>query len=75
MIDDEKDLIELVRYNLEKEGFHVICAHDGETGLAMALKECADLVLVDLMLPGIDGLEVCRRLRAAAGPRGSRSSC
>jgi two-component system phosphate regulon response regulator PhoB len=63
-IDDEKDLIELVRYNLEKEGFQVRGALDGETGLAMALKEMPDIVLVDLMLPGMDGLEVCRRLRA-----------
>ncbi len=63
-IDDEKDLIELVRYNLEKEGFRVRGALDGETGLAMALQEKPDVVLVDLMLPGIDGLEVCRRLRA-----------
>jgi DNA-binding response OmpR family regulator len=63
-IDDEKDLIELVRYNLEKEGFQVRGALDGETGLAIALQEKPDVVLVDLMLPGIDGLEVCRRLRA-----------
>jgi two-component system phosphate regulon response regulator PhoB len=63
-IDDEKDLIELVRYNLEKEGFRVRGALDGETGLAMALQEKPELVLVDLMLPGMDGLEVCRRLRA-----------
>jgi phosphate regulon transcriptional regulator PhoB len=63
-IDDEKDLIELVRYNLEKEGFRVRGALDGESGLAMALQERPDIVLVDLMLPGMDGLEVCRRLRA-----------
>jgi len=63
-IDDEKDLIDLVRYNLEKEGYRVLGAFDGETGLAMALRERPDVVLVDLMLPGLDGLEVCRRLRA-----------
>jgi two-component system phosphate regulon response regulator PhoB len=63
-IDDEKDLIELVRYNLEKEGFQVKGARDGETGLALAMQERPDVVLVDLMLPGIDGLEVCRRLRS-----------
>jgi len=63
-IDDEKDLIDLVRYNLEREGFLVRGALDGETGLAMALQERPDVVLVDLMLPGLDGLEVCRRLRA-----------
>ena len=64
VIDDEKDLIELVRYNLEKEGFAVRGALDGETGLSIALQEQPDVVLVDLMLPGIDGLEVCRLLRA-----------
>ncbi len=64
VIDDEKDLIELVRYNLEKEGFQVIAALDGEVGLATAMREIPDVVLVDLMLPGIDGLEVCGRLRA-----------
>lgn len=63
-IDDERDLVELIRYNLEKEGFLVRAAYDGESGLSMALREPPDLVLVDLMLPGIDGLEVCRRLRA-----------
>ena len=65
VIDDEKDLIELVRYNLEKEGFHVLSAHDGEGGIRAALKKIPDVILVDLMLPGIDGLEVCRQLRAA----------
>ncbi len=64
VIDDEKDLIELVRYNLEKEGFLVRGALDGETGLAMAMQAVPDIVLIDLMLPGIDGLEVCRRLRS-----------
>lgn len=64
MIDDEKDLIELVRYNLEKEGFEVQGALNGESGLAVAMQKMPDVVLVDLMLPGIDGLEVCRRLRS-----------
>jgi two-component system phosphate regulon response regulator PhoB len=63
VIDDEPDLIELVRYNLEKEGFEVLGASDGETGLAKAAQHKPDLVMVDLMLPGIDGLEVCRALR------------
>jgi two-component system, OmpR family, alkaline phosphatase synthesis response regulator PhoP len=64
IIDDEKDLIELVRYNLEKEGFHVTSACDGESGLTIANQTLPNLVIVDLMLPGIDGLEVCRRLRS-----------
>ena len=63
IIDDEEDLIELVRYNLEQEGFQVKGATDGESGLNTAIKETPDLILIDLMLPGIDGLEVCRSLR------------
>jgi two-component system alkaline phosphatase synthesis response regulator PhoP len=63
VIDDEKDLIELVRYNLEKEGYRVIGALDGESGVSQAVSEKPDLVIIDLMLPGIDGLEVCRQLR------------
>jgi two-component system phosphate regulon response regulator PhoB len=64
VIDDEKDLIELVRYNLEREGFDVIGAPDGESGLKMAAQSQPDVILVDVMLPGIDGLDVCRMLRS-----------
>jgi two-component system, OmpR family, alkaline phosphatase synthesis response regulator PhoP len=64
VIDDEKDLTELVSYNLQKEGFIVRCAWDGESGIASAVGNPPDLVLVDLMMPGMDGLEVCRRLRS-----------
>ena len=65
IIDDEKDLVELVRYNLvEKEGYDVISATDGQTGLEIAQKHKLDLIVLDLMMPGMDGLEVCRRLRA-----------
>ncbi len=64
VIDDEKDLIELVGYNLQKEGFRVEGELDGEAGIAKAARDLPDLVLVDLMMPGIDGFEVCRRLRS-----------
>lgn len=64
VIDDEKDLHELVRYNLAKEGFDVIVASDGTSGLDIALRHRPDLIVLDLMMPGMDGLEVCRRLRA-----------
>ena len=64
IIDDEKDLIELVRYNLEKEGFDVIAATDGQSGLEVVKKHRPDLVMLDLMMPGLDGLQVCQRLRA-----------
>lgn len=64
VIDDEQDLIELVRYNLEKDGFLVKSAQDGESGLAAAFHDLPDIIIIDLMLPGIDGLEVCRSLRS-----------
>jgi DNA-binding response OmpR family regulator len=63
VIDDEKDLIELVRYNLEKEGFDVIAATDGQLGLDVVRKHRPDLVVLDLMMPGLDGLQVCQQLR------------
>jgi len=63
VIEDEKDIRELVRYNLEAEGFAVVEASDGEIGLALSARERPALVLLDLMLPGLSGLEVCRKLR------------
>ncbi|MFQ5956876.1 MAG: response regulator [Candidatus Brocadiales bacterium] len=63
VIEDEKDLVELIQYNLEKEGFRVMYAYDGEGGLQMARSKHPSLVLLDLMLPRLDGLEVCRRLK------------
>ena len=63
IIDDEKDLIELVRFNLEKEGYDVISAGDGPSGVSIATRHHPDLVVLDLMMPGMDGLEVCRKLR------------
>src|SRR5438552_1352726 len=53
----------MLRYNLEKDGFDVIGASDGEAGVEVATEHSPDLVILDLMLPGADGLEVCRRLR------------
>jgi DNA-binding response OmpR family regulator len=64
VIDDEKDLIELVRYNLENDGFDVIAATDGQSGLDVVKKHRPDLVVLDLMMPGLDGLQVCQQLRA-----------
>ena len=63
VVDDEAPILELVRFNLEKEGFSVITASDGEDGLRRARSEAPDLVILDLMLPGIDGIEVCQQIR------------
>ncbi|MEQ1890984.1 MAG: response regulator transcription factor [Planctomycetota bacterium] len=70
VVEDDPDIVELLRYNLEREGYRVLVATDGERGLADAGRLQPDLVLLDLMLPGLDGLEVCRRLRAQDGTRG-----
>jgi DNA-binding response OmpR family regulator len=63
VVDDEPHIVELVRYNLQQEGFEVLTAGDGETVLARVRADRPDLVVLDIMLPGLDGLEVCRRLR------------
>ena len=63
VIDDEKDIVELVDYNLEKDGHSVIFAYDGVAGLDLARKELPSLIILDLMLPEMDGLEVCRYLK------------
>jgi phosphate regulon transcriptional regulator PhoB len=63
VVDDEKDLVDLVRYHLEKDGLKCVEARDGETALQVARERTPDLIVLDLMLPGVDGLEVCRKLR------------
>ena len=63
VVDDEKDLVELVQYHLEKDGMKCLEARDGETALQLARERNPDLIVLDLMLPGVDGLEVCRKLR------------
>lgn len=63
IIEDEPDIAEVLKYNLEKNHYQVATAGTGEDGLAVARDTLPDLVLLDLMLPGIDGLEVCRKLR------------
>lgn len=65
VIEDEEDILALVHYNLVKAGFHVNIAANGAEGLQKALRERPDLVVLDLMLPDMDGLEVCQRLRAS----------
>ena len=63
VIEDEENLQEALKYNLEREGYDVLTASDGERGLGMARERQPDLVILDIMLPQIDGLEVCRILR------------
>jgi DNA-binding response OmpR family regulator len=66
LVDDEDSIQKLLTFPLEREGFHVIQARDGEEALERFRRAPVDLVVLDLMLPGLDGLEVCRRLRAEA---------
>jgi len=63
IIEDERDLAELLAFNLEKEGFAAFCVHDGKRGLERAIATVPDLILLDLMLPGLLGTEVCKALR------------
>ncbi|MBI2384770.1 MAG: response regulator transcription factor [Elusimicrobia bacterium] len=63
IVEDEKDLVKLIRYNLEKEKFRVTSARDAETGLKLARKSKPDLILLDIMLPKMDGLEFLRTIR------------
>ncbi len=63
IIEDDKDIVELIRYNLEKERFQVSWAGDGLSGLAQIRKSPPDLLILDLMLPKLPGLEVCREVR------------
>ena len=64
VVEDEDDIQELVRYNLSKEGYRVAQALSGEEGLKAARSSSPDLIVLDLMLPGLDGLEICRMLKA-----------
>ena len=63
LIEDDKNIRELVAYNLEQEGFRILTAPRGDSGLETALRELPQLIILDLMLPGLDGLEVCKALK------------
>ena len=63
VVDDEEDILELVRHNLAREGYQTVCAETGEKALSKARTENIDLIVLDLMLPGIDGLDVARKLK------------
>lgn len=66
VVDDEESITEFVSYNLRKEGYEVEVASTGDDALRMALEHPFDLVVLDIMLPGIDGYEICRRIRATS---------
>ena len=63
IVEDEKSIVDILRFNLEKDDYAVETAYDGETGLRLAVEKNPDLVLLDLMLPKMNGFDVCRRLR------------
>lgn len=63
VVDDEKPIADILKFNLEKEGYDVICAYDGEEAVELAKSEDPDLILLDIMLPKKDGNEVCREVR------------
>ncbi|GAB6181951.1 response regulator [Desulfotomaculum defluvii] len=69
VVDDEQPIRELIKYNLEREGFEVILAADGDAALVMAQRELPDIILLDVMLPGQDGLAVCRTLNQQSTTR------
>ncbi len=69
VVEDEEDILALLHFNLIKAGYLAECAADGEAALKAISVKRPDLILLDLMLPGIDGLEICRRLRAADATR------
>ncbi len=69
IVEDEPDLLHLLQYNLAREGYVVATAESGEEGLRLARADPPELVLLDLMLPGMDGLEVCRSLRSRQATR------
>lgn len=63
IVDDEKDILEFLSYNLRKEGFEILTANNGLEGLEMATKEVPDLIILDVMMPEMDGIEACEKIR------------
>ncbi len=63
IVEDEKPISDILKFNLSKEGFNIICAYEGNEALEKALNEEIDLILLDVMLPGIDGFQICRQVR------------
>ncbi|EDM36813.1 two-component response regulator [Pedobacter sp. BAL39] len=64
IVDDEPDILELIEYNLKKEGYQVFVANNGQEGITVAKKVHPDLIILDIMMPKMDGIEACRLMRA-----------
>ena len=64
IVEDEQNIVDILSFNLGREGYDTVEAYDGPTGLKLALEENPDLILLDLMLPGMDGFHICKRIRA-----------
>lgn len=71
IIEDEPDILEVLSYNLKREGYEVLTASDGIQGLALVRQQVPDLVLLDLMLPGMDGVEICSSIKNEAATAGT----
>lgn len=65
IVEDEQNIVDILSFNLSRDGYDTLEAYDGVTGLQLALEQNPDLILLDLMLPGMDGFDVCRQIRAA----------
>lgn len=63
VVDDEESIVKIIAYNLKKEGYEVLCATDGYQGYSLAIKDKPDLIILDIMMPGMDGYEVCKKVR------------
>ena len=70
IVEDDRPLADVLKYNFEQDGYLVTLSHDGQDALSQATVSCPDIIILDLMLPEVDGIEVCRRLRATASTRG-----
>jgi two-component system phosphate regulon response regulator PhoB len=69
VVEDDESIMEILKYNLERDGYHVVGRADGREGLAAALASPPDLIILDLMLPNLDGVEICRQLRQSAATK------
>ena len=63
IVDDEKNIVDIIAFNLKKEGYQVITASDGEEGVRKTFEENPDLILLDIMMPKMNGIEACRNIR------------